>query len=65
MRFLAIWFLATAFFLAAGLIWAFVPVLVPFIAITAGLGGIVAVIVALTKRMQVYVTRHREGRRPE
>ena len=59
MRFLAIWFLATALLLAAGLIWAFAPVLVPFIAITAGLGGVVAVIVALTRRLEIYVARRR------
>ena len=60
---LAIWFLATALFLAGWLIWAFAPVLVPFIVITAGLGGIVAVIVALARRLEVYVAQSRSGRR--
>ena len=59
MRLLAIWFLATGLFLLAALIWVFVPVLVPFIGITLGLGGLVAVIVALARRLEKYVAHRR------
>ena len=59
MRFLAFWFLLTGFFLLAGLIWVFAPVLVPFIGITVGLGGLVAVIVVLARRLERYVAKRR------
>lgn len=59
MRVLAIWFLLSALVLLAALIWAFAPVLVPFIGITVGLGGLVAVIVALARLLEQYVARRR------
>ena len=59
MRVLAIWFLLSALVLLAALIWAFAPVLVPFIGITVGLGGLVAVIVALARLVEQYVARRR------
>lgn len=49
---LKIWFLATAAFLAAALIWAFAPILVPVMVLTVGLGGLVAVIVACARWLE-------------
>jgi len=46
---LRVWLLATAAFLAGAMIWAFVPVLVPVIGLTVGIGGLVAVIVGLAR----------------
>lgn len=46
---LTIWFLATGAIVASALIWAFVPLLVPVLGITAGLGVLVGGIVALAR----------------
>lgn len=49
---LRLWFLATGVFLAAAMIWAFVPVLVPILGLTAALGGLVAGIVAFARWLE-------------
>ncbi|MGE0768177.1 MAG: hypothetical protein AB7L90_17100 [Hyphomicrobiaceae bacterium] len=49
---LKVWFLASAAVLAAATIWAFAPVLVPVLGLTAGLGGLVAIIVAFARRLE-------------
>lgn len=59
MRVLAIWFLLTALGLAAGLIWAFAPVLVPFIAIAAGLGGVAGLMIVLARGLERFLARRR------
>jgi hypothetical protein len=46
---LKIWFLATAVLLAGAVIWAFAPVLVVVLLVTAGLGLLVWVIVAFAR----------------
>ena len=46
---LTIWFLATGTIVAGALIWAFVPLLVPVLGLTAALGVLVAGIVALAR----------------
>ena len=59
MSVLAIWFLLTALILAAGFIWVFVPVLVPFIAIAAGFGGVAGVMIMLARSLARIVARRR------
>ncbi|MEZ5817149.1 MAG: hypothetical protein R3D44_08720 [Hyphomicrobiaceae bacterium] len=49
---LRMWFLATAVVLAGAMIWAFVPVLVPVLGLTAVIGGLVAVIVAFARWLE-------------
>lgn len=51
MDFVRLWFLATALVVVGGLIWSFAPILIPVIAITAGLGVLVAGIVGLARRI--------------
>ena len=46
---LRVWLLATGLLLGAAMIWAFVPVLVPFIGLTAAIGLLVAGIVAFAR----------------
>ena len=46
------WFLATAIVLVGAMVWAFVPVLVPMLAVAAGLGGLVAVMVAMARKLE-------------
>lgn len=58
---LRIWLSATALFIVCAMIWAFAPVLVPAIGITFGLGGVVAGIVWLARRLE----RARGGAGPE
>ena len=57
MRVLAIWFLLTALGLTAGLIWAFVPVLVPFIAIAVGFGAVAGLMIALARSLERFLGR--------
>jgi len=52
MSVLRIWFLATGAVILLALIWAFAPILIPMFAITAGLGVIVAGVVALARRLE-------------
>jgi len=49
---LKLWFLATAAFLSAALIWAFAPVLVPLLGLTVGLGLLVLAIVAFARWLE-------------
>jgi hypothetical protein len=51
---LRVWLLGTAAFLAGAMIWAFVPVLVPIIALTVGIGGLVVVIVGFARWLERY-----------
>ncbi len=51
---LRFWLLGTAAFLAGAMIWAFVPVLVPILGLTAGIGGLVAVIVGFARGLERY-----------
>ena len=46
---LRVWFLATGLFLSVAMIWAFVPVLVPILGLTAAIGIVVAGMVALAR----------------
>lgn len=52
MSLLKVWFAGTGLFLAGAMIWVFVPVLVPILGLTAGLGILVAGIVALARRLE-------------
>jgi hypothetical protein len=52
MSVLRLWFLATGSLIVLGLIWVFAPILIPIFVITAGLGVIVAGIVALARRLE-------------
>lgn len=47
-----LWFLATGALILLGLIWAFAPILIPIFVITAGLGVVVAGVVALARRLE-------------
>lgn len=58
MNVVRLWFLATALLVAGGLIWSFAPILVPMIAITLGLGGVVVATIALAQ----WVDRNRGQR---
>ncbi len=52
MNILGTWFTATALLLAVALIWAYAPVLIPLLGITAGLGVLVAAIVAVGRKVE-------------
>jgi hypothetical protein len=52
-----LWFVGTALFLSAAMIWAFVPVLIPVLGVTAGLGLVVAAMVSVAR----WIERHRAG----
>jgi len=56
---LNLWLLATAVFLAGALTWAFVPVLVPIVGVTLGIGALVALIVGFAR----WLERVRDRRR--
>jgi hypothetical protein len=47
MTFLQLWFAVTAVFVTGFVIWAYMPVVIPLLAIAALLGGITAIIVGL------------------
>ena len=57
---LKLWALATALLVVAAMIWSFVPVLVPILGITIGIGGLVAVVVTLARQLE-----RRRGVRPD
>ncbi len=61
MSLIKIWFLGTALLIAGLLVWNFAPILVPVLALTIGLGGLVAAIVRLAR----YYQRRREATRDE
>jgi hypothetical protein len=52
MSVLRLWFLATGCLILLGLIWAFAPILIPIFVITAGLGVVVAGVVAFARRLE-------------
>ena len=52
MSLLRIWFLATGTLVLVGLIWAFAPILIPIFVLTAGLGVIVAGVVAAARWLE-------------
>ncbi len=52
MQLFAWWMLGTALLLAGGLIWAFAPILIPMLAVAIGLGGVVAGVIALARRLE-------------
>ncbi len=52
MSLIKIWFLGTAVLIAGVLMWDFAPILVPVLALTIGLGGLVSVIVGLARQYQ-------------
>ncbi|MFM9941421.1 MAG: hypothetical protein ACKVP7_18205 [Hyphomicrobiaceae bacterium] len=60
MSIVRVWFATTGILLLGAMIWAFAPVLVPFIALTLGLGLVVAAIVAVAR----WVERRRGGPTP-
>lgn len=47
MTFLQLWFAATAVIVAGFVLWVYMPVVIPLLAIAAMLGGITVIIVAL------------------
>ena len=52
MNLLGTWFAVTALLLAVAIIWAYAPVLIPLLGITAGLGILVAAIVTIARKLQ-------------
>ncbi|MFM9847404.1 MAG: hypothetical protein ACKVP3_09610 [Hyphomicrobiaceae bacterium] len=52
MSFLRIWFLATGAVVLLALIWSFAPILIPLVVLTAGLGVIVAGVVAAARWLE-------------
>ena len=59
MSLLRIWFLATASIVLAFFIWAYVPVVIPFLVITVGRGGITVIIVGLARRLERWLEARR------
>lgn len=49
---LKLWLLGTGLLILGGMIWAFAPILVPVIAIAIGLGGLVALIVSIARKLE-------------
>ena len=54
---LRLWLVATTVLLAALLVWAFAPVLLFFLLLTAGLGLVAAVMIAVARGLQAWRTR--------
>ena len=52
MSFIRLWFIGTAVLIAGFLIWNYAPILVPLLAVTAGLGVLSAVIVSIARRFR-------------
>lgn len=63
MRLLRTWLLVTAALLAAIAVWAFAPVLLFIALLTAGLGLLSAIMVALARGLQAWRRRQSAGRR--
>jgi hypothetical protein len=59
MSFLKIWFAATALIVTGFFMWAYVPILIPLLALAGGLGALTFGIVALARFAERWV----EGRR--
>ena len=51
---LRIWLVATTVLLAAMLVWAFAPVLLFFLLLTAGLGLVAALMIAMARGLQAW-----------
>jgi len=60
MSFLRLWLIATALLLAAVAVWAFAPVLVFFALLTAGLGGLSLLMIALARGLERLRARPRD-----
>jgi hypothetical protein len=52
MSVLRLWLLVSIGLFCLGLTWAFAPILIPALAITLGLGGVVAVVVLAARRLE-------------
>jgi hypothetical protein len=61
---LRLWLVATAVLLAAILVWAFAPVLLFFLLLTAGLGLVSALMIGLARGVQTWRARHGEDGEP-
>ena len=61
---LRLWLVATAILLAAILVWAFAPVLLFFLVLTAGLGLVSALMIGLARGLQVWRARRGEDGGP-
>jgi hypothetical protein len=57
---LRLWLAASAIVFAGLLVWAFAPVLLLLMLVTAGLGAVVAIMLALARRLQAW-REHRGG----
>ena len=57
MTVLRLWLVATAVLLAAVLVWAFAPVLLFFLLLTAGLGLLAALMIAVARALQAWRAR--------
>ena len=54
---LRLWLVATTVLLAALMVWAFAPVLLFFLLLTAGLGLIAALLIGVARGLQAWRTR--------
>jgi hypothetical protein len=61
---LRLWLAATAVLLAAILVWAFAPVLLFFLLLTAGLGLVSALMIGLARGVQAWRARRGEDGEP-
>ena len=61
---LRLWLVATAVLLAALLVWAFAPVLLFFLLLTAGLGLVSALMIGLARGVQAWRARRGEDGGP-
>lgn len=52
MSFIQLWFAGTAALIVGFLIWNYAPILVPLLAVTAGLGLLSGIIVAIARRFR-------------
>ena len=64
MTVLRLWLVATAVLLATLLVWAFAPVLLFFLLLTAGLGLVSALMIGLARGLQVWRARRGEDGGP-
>ena len=64
MTVLRLWLVATTVLLAAILVWAFAPVLLFFLLLTAGLGLVSALMIGLARGVQAWRARRGEDGEP-
>ena len=64
MTVLRLWLVATTILLAAILVWAFAPVLLFFLLLTAGLGLVSALMIGLARGVQTWRARRGEDGGP-